>query len=178
MGAMAYKWTATAGIRKYYGYTIRISNYYDASEKQFKSTLLHEMIHYYIAVKKIKDTSSHGVVFRRMMKALNTHGWDIGIKANTIGWEKAGDTGSRKEQYLVMAVVTRDGRYMLTVVNPGYAKSIDKGLRQLREVKWHAFYITEDRFFSSFPKVRSLRGRIVTHGLFEEKTGSMKPACL
>lgn len=42
---------------------ISISSYYDMDEKFIDETLIHEMIHYYIAHRKIKDNNSHGYYF-------------------------------------------------------------------------------------------------------------------
>ena len=51
---------------------LRINTRLDWKEQLLEDTLIHEMIHYYIFHKKIKDTSPHGVVFRKMMKDINT----------------------------------------------------------------------------------------------------------
>lgn len=173
LGAMAYKWKSTMGIKKYYGYTIRISNYYDADEKQFKNVLLHEMIHYYIIIKRIKDTSSHGVVFRRIMNEMNARGWNISVRTDTRNWTVAGNNNTKHETFLVLAAVTYTGRHLLAVVNPAYARRIDKIMKLSREVKSYAFYTSCDSFFSSFPKVRSPRGRLVSLSLFKEKVDAM-----
>ena len=44
--------------------SIRISNYYDRNSLEIDETLIHEMIHYYICFKKIKDNKSHGFYFQ------------------------------------------------------------------------------------------------------------------
>ena len=41
-------------------FVLRISTYFDLPEAEIEDTLIHEMIHYWIAWKGIKDTSSHG----------------------------------------------------------------------------------------------------------------------
>lgn len=173
LGAMAYKWKSTMGFRKYYDYTIRISNYYDADEKHFKNVLLHEMIHYYIVIKKIKDNSSHGVVFHRIMNRLNASGWNISVRTDTKNWAVAGRRDRKNETFLVLAVITDKGKHLLSVVSPAYAGRIDRIIRQSHEIRSYAFYTSCDSFFSSFPKVRSPRGRIVSPSLFMEKVGAM-----
>lgn len=173
LGAMAYKWKSCMGRKRYYDYTIRISNYYDFDEKQFKNVLLHEMIHYYIVVKGINDTSSHGVVFRRIMNRMNACGWNISVRTDTKDCTVAGRKGTGNETLLVMAVVTYTGKHLLSVVNPAYARRIDKIMKLSREVKSYAFYTSCDSFFSSFPKVRSPRGRLVSPSLFKEKVDAM-----
>ena len=50
---------------------ISISSYYDMDEKFIDETLIHEMIHYYIAHKKIKDNGSHGYYFMAYAKRIS-----------------------------------------------------------------------------------------------------------
>lgn len=47
-------------------YTIRISTFYDRPMANYIDTIVHEMLHYYIKYKGIKDTSSHGRVWKDM----------------------------------------------------------------------------------------------------------------
>lgn len=54
-----------------YDFKLKISTHYDLPEDTLTDVLLHEMIHYYIAINGIKDRSAHGPVFRSMMKDLN-----------------------------------------------------------------------------------------------------------
>lgn len=62
---------------------IRISKYYDRNAFEIDQTLVHEMIHYYICLNKIKDTSSHGVVFTRMANEINNKS-NFNITATTL----------------------------------------------------------------------------------------------
>jgi hypothetical protein len=48
------------------GYTIRISTFYDRPMASYIDTIVHEMLHYYIKYKGIKDTSSHGREWKSM----------------------------------------------------------------------------------------------------------------
>ena len=52
-------------------YKIRISTYYDRPFEYYVDTIVHEMLHFYINYKGIKDTSSHGRVWKRMAKDLS-----------------------------------------------------------------------------------------------------------
>ena len=47
------------------GYTIRISTFYDRPLEYYIDTIVHEMLHYYIKYKGIKDTSSHGRIWKQ-----------------------------------------------------------------------------------------------------------------
>ena len=59
------------GPIEHYDYRLRISTRFDLPETTLEDILLHEMIHYYIAVKNIRDTSAHGHAFRDLMKQIN-----------------------------------------------------------------------------------------------------------
>ena len=81
LGSMSCKHVTRFGRTKVYDFAIRISNYYDMTERQFQNVLLHEMIHYSIAYTGLKDTAPHGVVFRGMADAMNKkYGWDINVR--------------------------------------------------------------------------------------------------
>lgn len=151
-------------------FTIRLSVRYDLSERELQSVLLHEMIHFYIAYKGIRDTSAHGRVFRSMMDALNTcHGWSITISSRGHSLRPA--AASQAHRRLVLALTTTDGRYWLSVVNPGYRAAIDRKARAAATVSSHVWIETDDSFFCDFPAVRSLRGRKVARETFLRVTG-------
>lgn len=58
---------------------IRISDYFNRSERDYQSTLIHEMIHLYIRQNKLKDTNAHhGKVFYSVADRINKQGgWTI-----------------------------------------------------------------------------------------------------
>lgn len=51
LGTMSYRRVRKLLRWTYTDFTIRISTYYECSEREYQETLLHEMIHYYIAYK-------------------------------------------------------------------------------------------------------------------------------
>ena len=176
LGTMSCKRKTSWGRTKLYDFTISLSNYYDQTEHQFQSVLLHEMIHLSIAVSGVKDTSPHGVVFRALMQRLNRDGWDIQIMTKTRDYTKA-YTGSATviAQYIVLALEMNDGKRFLSSVNPKFVRDINQQLRTIPQISHYAWFTTSDRWFESMPKVRSLRGRRVTAEVFQTKTQAMKP---
>ena len=176
LGSMSCKRKTSWGRTKLYDFTIGLSNYYDQTEHQFQSVLLHEMIHLSIAVSGIKDTSPHGVVFRGLMQRLNRDGWDIQIMTKTRGYTKAyTGTATVIAQYIVLALEMTDGKRFLSSVNPKFVRDINRRLKTIPQISHYAWYTTSDRWFESMPKVRSLRGRRVTAEVFQAKTQAMKP---
>lgn len=159
---------------KFSDFTIRLSNYYDLSERDFQNILLHEMIHYHIAYTGVKDSSPHGVVFRRMAEVFNRkYGWNIKVTGSTRGTKPAKPQPDR--EFLVLALLLDSGEHLFSVVNPRYAHEIDCNIRCVSRVKSFNWYTTCDRYFMEFPRVRSLRGRRVSMEVYEEKTAEMTP---
>lgn len=66
------------GTRRHY--TITISNCFERTEDEYCNTIIHEMIHLYIFQNHIKDTSSHGQVFKNIAQRINKDGWNIQAK--------------------------------------------------------------------------------------------------
>ena len=62
------------GPTRYENFVLRINARIDLPEDLIEDTILHEMIHYYIAVNQLRDTSAHGRLFRREMKRINAEG--------------------------------------------------------------------------------------------------------
>ncbi len=58
----------------YSNFVLRINTRFDLPEQLIEDTILHEMIHYYIAVNQLRDTSTHGRLFRQEMKRINAEG--------------------------------------------------------------------------------------------------------
>ena len=176
LGTMSCKRKTSWGRTKLYDFTISLSNYYDQTEHQFQSVLLHEMIHLSIAVSGVKDTSPHGVVFRGLMQRLNRDGWDIQIMTKTRDYTKAyTGTATVIAQYIVLALEMNDGKRFLSSVNPKFVRDINQQLRTIPQISHYAWFTTSDRWFESMPKLRSLRGRRVTAEVFQTKTQAMKP---
>ena len=176
LGTMSCKRKTSWGRTKLYDFTISLSNYYDQTEHQFQSVLLHEMIHLSIAVSGVKDTSPHGVVFRGLMQRLNRDGWDIQIMTKTHDYTKAyTGTATVIAQYIVLALEMNDGKRFLSSVNPKFVRDINQQLRTIPQISHYAWFTTSDRWFETMPKVRSLRGRRVTAEVFQTKTQAMKP---
>ena len=176
LGTMSCKRKTSWGRTKLYDFTIGLSNYYDQTEHQFQSVLLHEMIHLSIAVSGVKDTSPHGIVFRGLMQRLNRDGWDIQIMTKTRDYTKAyTGTATVIAQYIVLALEMNDGKRFLSSVNPKFVRDINQQLRTIPQISHYAWFTTSDRWFETMPKVRSLRGRRVTVDVFQAKTQAMKP---
>lgn len=142
------------------GHTIKVSEYYDLQAHDYQSTLLHEMIHYYIAYKHLRDTSAHGRLFRQWMERLNKDGWGITVSSRTERY--AIRQQSQDAQYLLLVVTTSDGRHFLSVVNPSYRKYIERQLALSPMITSHHWKVSRAPEYAHWSKVRSLRGKRIT----------------
>ncbi len=178
LGTMSFSWRRTLlGVKKT-GFTIRISTYYECSEREFQTVLLHEMIHYYIVFKNLRDTSAHGKTFRSIMQRLNSeHGWNISVSASVRG-KKASQAAQQSKSLVVLALTMTDGTHMMTVVNLRSAPAIDLQASMTPQIASHRWYSTTLPQFSTFPKVRTLRARKVTNEFYESTTEAMTPLVL
>lgn len=181
LGQLAFKRASRWGRTRLYDFKLSMSTYYDMTEQQAKSVLLHEMIHYIIGYTGLKDTSPHGVVFRGMMDNLNRkYGWDIRVMTSIKGWKVSEQVTEKKkakgpQTYLMLAIELKDGKFYLSRVNPGFARRIEKQLPMVRELRSHRWYTTQEPYFEDYPQVRSLRGRRITKGDFEKLQNVLSP---
>ena len=140
LGQLAFKRSSRWGRTKLYDFKLSMSTYYDMTDKQAKSVLLHEMIHYIIGYTGLKDTAPHGVVFRGMMDSLNRkYGWDIRVMTSTKGWKVSENVVARKkaagpQTYLILAVELKDGKHFLSRVSPRFARSLERQLLTVSEL--------------------------------------------
>lgn len=174
LGQLAYKRATRWGRTKLYDFKLSMSTYYDMTDRQAKSVLLHEMIHYIIGFTGLKDTAPHGIVFRGMMDNLNRkYGWDIRVMTSTKGWKVSERVEERQkakgpQTYLMLAIEMQDGKHYLSRVNPSFARRIESKLVLVRELRSHRWYTTQESYFEDYPQVRSLRGRRISKSDFEK----------
>ncbi len=143
------------------GFTIKVSDYYDMSEHDYQQTLLHEMIHYYIAYTGARDTSPHGAIFRQLAERINkVGGWKITISSKTDQY--AVRNRKADAQFLLVVIETTDHRYYLSVVNPSYRKYLSQQAQRSSLVAALHFIVSTDSKYATWPKSRSLRGRRIS----------------
>ena len=181
LGQLAYKRATRWGRTKLYDVKLSMSTYYDMTDRQAKSVLLHEMIHYIIGFTGLKDTAPHGIVFRGMMDNLNRkYGWDIRVMTSTKGWKVSEWAEERQKAkgpqiYLMLAIEMQDGKHYLSRVNPSFARRIESKLALVRELRSHRWYTTQEPYFEDYPQVRSLRGRRISKSDFEKLRNVLTP---
>lgn len=144
-------------------FSIYISTYYDCSERDYQTVLLHEMIHYLICFLRLEDTSPHGVLFKKKADQINRCGWNITVSTSASHLKVSEQTRKRQRGRCLLLLVTTDkGQRFLSAVAAKYAFKIHHDIAhargQITDEKW---FVSDDQRFNTFSRVRSLRGKPV-----------------
>lgn len=121
---------------RYYEVPVRIgiSTYYDMPEKSLDETLIHEMIHYYISFKRIKDNAQHGRVFMMYARDITRASqYDITQYGSSAGMSLADNT---TRDYYIMKFKYRGEEYFsriskTRVGTDDYIKNAFKGVTDI-----------------------------------------------
>ena len=135
-------------------FVLRISKRFDLPEAEVEDTLIHEMIHYWIALEGLKDSSTHGKLFRAKMKEINErNGRHLSISHKSTPEELDRDTHVRDHWFCVSQLA--DGRTALTVAASTYVSRIRRAFRWSPTVRSQTWYHSTDPWFNRFPRCRT-----------------------
>lgn len=148
-----------------YDIKMRVSARVDMPECDVDDTIIHEMIHLYILVKGLKDSSTHGRVFRKMASDINKRfGHKVSVSHRFTAEQRQELIDSSRVKLRVVARLTMaDGRCAVKVI-PANTQSVyrfDRALRLWSAVKSVDYFETMDPYFSAFPCSSALRVQIV-----------------
>ncbi len=139
-----------------YDYSIWISNRLDMPQEVIEDTIIHEMIHLYIYVNGLKDTSAHGKIFRTMMEAINTrHGRRITVSHRSTPQENASDAAVR-DHYICLTRF-RGGDRCITLSARTRVFEIHRQVSSLPEVESFEWLYSRDSAFNRFPRSLTLK---------------------
>lgn len=161
LGKLCYERTRRGRLFVYSprNFTMRLSSSFDLTEAELQDVIIHEMIHYYIAYKGIKDTSAHGVRFRSLMAEINsTYGRMVSVKCKKAPneMEHSGPTIQHHiKQHYVCISSFKDGTKGLTVCSAAMFPRVSRGLRRYYpDIKECSWYVTVNPYFERFPHSR------------------------
>lgn len=151
--------------REIYDIKMRVSARVDMPESDVDDTIIHEMIHLYILVKGLKDSSTHGKVFRAMASDINKRfGYKVSVSHRFTAEQRQELIDSSRFKLRVVArLIMADGRCAVKVI-PSNTQSLyrfDRALRLWSAVKSVDYFETSDPYFSAFPCSSALRVQIV-----------------
>ena len=137
-------------------FVLRISARFDLPEAEVEDTLIHEMIHYWIALEGIKDSSTHGKVFRAKMQEINgRYGRHLTISHKSTPEELDRDTCIRNHHVCVSRLA--DGRTAVTVAASTCVPRIRRMLRWSPTVRSGVWFVSRDPWFNRFPRCRTAK---------------------
>lgn len=148
------------GTTQRYDFCLRISQVFDLPEHELEDTVLHEMIHYYIGVNGIADSSAHGPVFRKMMNEINeTYGRHITVSHKSTKEQREQLVDTRRRKRVVAVVKFQDGRMGIKVlpVIEAKVKYYKKHVGSSPEVSSIELYLTDNLYFNRYPCSSALR---------------------
>ena len=135
-------------------FRMRFSTCFDLPEQEWEDTLIHEMIHYYIGVNQLKDTSSHGTLFKQMMAQINKqHGRHITISHKSTAEQREQNIDTRQRWHVVAVVKMQDGKTGVKVL-PRVAQRIVRYFNLVgsnSRVASVSLYVCKDAYFNRFP---------------------------
>lgn len=149
-------------------FVLRINVRIDLPEPVVEDTILHEMIHYYIAVNQWTDTSVHGQLFRREMTRINREGnrhISISHRLTDTEQEQAhihkgrvvaiitfadGKTGIKVVPKQIRHILSWDKRARRTFSRSAFANNHSS----ITDITW---YYTDDGYFAKYPSSTALR---------------------
>ena len=143
-------------------FVLRINARIDLPETLIEDTILHEMIHYYIAVNQWHDTSTHGQLFRREMARLNADGRHITISHRLTDEQRA--QAIIHKVRAVAIVHFADGKTGVKVV-PNQPQHIRRwqqmAMRRfpIRSIEWIE---SDDDFYAKYPSSMAMRIYLLT----------------
>ena len=170
----------TWGSVKRSDFSLRFSTAFDLKPHEWDDVIIHEMIHYYIGVNALRDTSSHGKLFKQLMNGINAKfGRNVTIthSTKTDGSPVYGDnSGSSslpavKHRYRMVAVMTfKDGKKGFKVL-PRVYNTIVKYVSAAKndpKVASVELYQAPNDFFGHYPSSGALRVYSFEEGTYEK----------
>lgn len=158
------------GKKEYFDLKLRFSTKFDLPENELEDVIIHEMIHYYIHFKNLKDKSAHGPLFKNLMNQINkNHGRKISIRHK--GAVKTNEQiTDAKPRYRVVAVVTmKDGKTGIKVL-PRIKEKVRhyyNAVSTSPTVSNVELYITLNPFFGQYPCSSALRIHYIDHSTLQ-----------
>lgn len=148
------------GKKEYVDLKLRFSTKFDLPENELQDVIIHEMIHYYIHFKNLKDKSAHGPLFKDIMNQINKNfGRKISIrhKGAVRSNEQIADA---KPRCRVVAIVTmKDGKIGIKIL-PRIKEKVHhyyNAVSNSPTVSQVELYITLNPFFGQYPCSSALR---------------------
>ena len=141
-------------------FRLHINTRIDLPEREVEDIIIHEMIHYYIGINHLKDTSAHGRIFRQIMQDINEK-HDRHLTISHRGTKEQNEQAYDKHPHwhVVAVVDLKDGKTGVKVL-PRVLPTIRNYCHRMgadHRVAGIQLYMSNDIFFNRFPNSGALR---------------------
>ena len=153
------------GRREPYDHLLRFSTAFDLPETELEDTVIHEMIHLFIAYNGLHDRSTHGPLFKALMNSINeNHGRNITISHRTSRSEMAAAKSVKKKWHVVAILHFTSGETGVKVLPRVIPKIIDyyRSITAAGNIGRVDLYLHNDPFFNRFPTSTGRRCHSIT----------------
>lgn len=150
---------------------LKFNRILNLSADEIDDIIIHEMIHYYIGFKKLRDTSAHGRVFRQMMQEINArYDRNISISYKSTNENAVERTGKPVKWHAVAVVTLKDGRIGIKVL-PRIVQRITKyyyAVSAQPDVKDVSIFLARHPVFEALPNSSALKIYFVNPSVLQE----------
>lgn len=158
------------GLMEYSGFSLRINTRFDLPEAVVEDTIIHEMIHYFILLNGLHDTSNHGEIFKAIMGSINAaYGRNISVRHHGSKEEAAQAVSTRRVWHVIAAVYFKSGKAGVKVLPRTVPKILDyhKAATAHRDIAEVKLYLSDNPFFNRYPTSAALRFHEIDGSLLE-----------
>lgn len=144
-------------ISSHYDFRLKISTGFDLTQEELEDVVIHEMIHYYIAYRNLRDSSAHGETFRRIMETINQkYGRHITVRHHGEPGQNLVKSGSSqyKKHYLCVSTFP-NGSKGITVCASTKIFELYRLLPRYYRITEMEWYGSIDPFFNRFPRAHT-----------------------
>lgn len=165
------------GTREKHNFRLSFNKRFDLSEDDIADIIVHEMIHYYIDYNNIKDTSTHGTVFRRMMNDINTRfNRNIYIKHDHSQKEWKEIAPARERERIIAILTFSNGKTAIKVL-PNKKDTITRYYTLVlknAEIATVDIYTSTNSFFNRYPCSGAIRAHFIETEMLREQLSAAK----
>ena len=166
------------GSTEHYDFQLRFNITYDLPEPVLEDTVIHEMIHYFIMIHGLKDTSPHGRIFKSIMQSINTaHGRNLTITHRVSSEEKAAAKSAKPTWHVIAVIKLVSGVTGVKVLPRNIPRILEfyNKIISIRDVKEARLFLHDNPFFNQFPTSVALKyHRLDPHTIEQELKGASK----
>lgn len=161
----------TDGRKVHGNFRLRFSTSHDLPEAELQDTVIHEMIHYFILLNGLVDTSTHGKIFKSLMRSINAN-FNRNIAISHHGAPGLA-TAQKRKTYVVARIALKSGKTGFKVI-PNTRQSINRfmgAIKRVAEVKEVKLHVSDNPFFGHYPSSAALKIHLIDAALLDANLG-------